>query len=78
MIYFRFSQDKALPYHGKSRTALQQKALVSKFLHYSLAETDDKEPKTKQAAKPNEVSITLPLLRTVMDIKELFIKSFYP
>ncbi|BET01607.1 Chromosome 10 open reading frame 137 [Nesidiocoris tenuis] len=56
------SKDKALPYHAKSRTALQQRSLVSKFLHYSLAETDDNNSnKRNDTAKSDQSQTPLPL-----------------
>ncbi|KAF6198904.1 hypothetical protein GE061_006927 [Apolygus lucorum] len=65
------TKDKALPYHDKSRTTLQQKALVSKFLHYSLAETEEKrESKVEQAVKSNDRSTTLPLATRGLQLPE--------
>ncbi|XP_073997075.1 erythroid differentiation-related factor 1 isoform X2 [Rhodnius prolixus] len=51
-------KDKYLSYREKSRYALQQKSLVSKFLHYSLAEAEESN---KQSCENVYRSTGLPL-----------------
>lgn len=59
-------KEKRIPHKDKSRYALQQRALTSKFLHYSIAESDagsecESEFQNNNASKPIDDNSSVPV-----------------
>lgn len=60
-------QEKRIPHKDKSRYALQQRALTSKFLHYSIAESDagsesESESQNSNSSKPKDDKSSVPVV----------------
>ena len=67
LLFSKLVQEKRLSHKDKSRYALQQRALTSKFLHYSIAESDagsesEYESQSNISSKPKDDDSSVPMV----------------